>query len=61
MCRTAVAATAKTGEAAAQVSELQRAVERTERAKMHAEARAASLQDEVADAMMTIARLERKV
>jgi len=61
MRRAAVAATAKTGEAAAQVAELQRAAERAERAKTHAEARAESLQDEVADAMVKSARLERKV
>lgn len=61
MRRVAVAATAKTGEATAQIAELQIAVERAERAKAHAEARTASLQDEVADAMLKTARLERKV
>lgn len=61
MCRAAVAATEKTGTAAAQAAELQRAVERAERAKNHAEARASSLQDEVAGVMTQNARLERKV
>lgn len=56
-----MAATAKTGEATAQLAELQIAVERAERAKTHAEARIASLEDEVADVTMTAARLERKV
>jgi hypothetical protein len=51
MCRAAVAATAKIGEASAQTAELQRAVERAERSKTHAEARTASLQDEIVDAM----------
>lgn len=61
MCRAAVAANAKTGEAAAQVAELQRTAERAERAKTHAETRAATLQDEAAVSMMKAARLERKV
>ena len=56
-----MAATDKLGRATAQVAELQIAVERAERSKTHAEARTASLQDEVADAMMKAARLERKV
>lgn len=56
-----MAATAKTGEATAQVAELQIAVERAERSKAYAEARTATLQDEVADTMTKAARLERKV
>lgn len=61
MCRAAVAATAKTGEATAQLAQLQIEFERAERSKTHAEARTASLQDEVAGAMTKAARLERKV
>lgn len=59
--RAAVAATAKTGDATSQISELKIAVERAERSKLLAEARASTLQEEVADAMMNAARLERKV
>lgn len=56
-----MAATAKTGDATSQISELKIAVERAERSKLLAEARASTLQEEVADAMMNAARLERKV
>nr|XP_024401614.1 mitotic spindle checkpoint protein MAD1-like isoform X2 [Physcomitrium patens] len=59
--RAAVAATAKTGDATSQISELKIAVERAERSKLLAEARASTLQEEVADAMMNAARLERKI
>ncbi|KAG0587308.1 hypothetical protein KC19_2G155100 [Ceratodon purpureus] len=59
--RAAVAATAKTGEATAQLAQLQIELERAQRSKIHADARTASLQDEVAEAMTKASRLERKV
>lgn len=59
--REALAATAKTGELNAQVAELKIAVEKAETLKKQVEAQAEALREEVADATMSLKRLERKV
>lgn len=56
-----MAATAKTGELNAQVAELKIAVEKAETLKKQVEAQAEALREEVADATMSLKRLERKV
>lgn len=61
MVREAVAATVKTGEVAAQLAELQIALDRSRTLKLQAEARALGAQEELADSVLKLKRVERKV